>query len=114
LGLPGLSTKIEESIAHAILLDENLLLLEQNNKNTTRNSIKATVVGSARVLSYEDIVKAQKKCDGKEAGAEAVRGRHESSPTQVIRKRSRVQELEEAENEIRALGMESYCSVLRF
>ena len=33
---------------------------------------------------------------------------------QVIGKRSLGQELEEAENEIRALGMESYCSVLRF
>jgi len=32
-----------------ILLDENLLLFEQNNKKTTRNSIKATVVGSARL-----------------------------------------------------------------
>jgi hypothetical protein len=32
----------------------------------------------------------------------------------VIEKRSRGQELEEAENEIRALGMESYYSMLRF
>jgi hypothetical protein len=74
--------------------DENLLLFEQNNKKTTRNSIKATVVGSARVLSYKDIVEAQKKRDEKEAGAEAVRGRrrskrHESTLIQIIRKRSR-------------------------
>ncbi len=72
-----------------------------------------------RVLSYEDIVEAQKQRDEKEAGAEAVQGRqrskrHESTLKQVIRKRSWGQELEEAENEIRALGMESYCSVLRF
>jgi len=77
LGLPGLSREIEESIAQgreiddpcklriekmanvaenafancAILLDENLLLFEQNNKKATRNSIKATVVCSARALS---------------------------------------------------------------
>jgi hypothetical protein len=38
-----------------ILLDENLLLFEQNNDKSVRQSIKATVVGSARVLSYEDI-----------------------------------------------------------
>jgi hypothetical protein len=94
LGLPGLSREIEESIAQgreingpcklrikkmanagknafadrAILLDENPLLCEQNNKKTTCNSIKAIVVGSARVLSYEDIVKAQKKRDEKKAG----------------------------------------------
>jgi hypothetical protein len=72
----------------AILLDENLLLFEQNNKKITRNSIKATVVGSARVLSYKDIVEAQKKRDEKEEGAEAVRGRrrskqHKSTFTQV-------------------------------
>jgi hypothetical protein len=93
--------------------------LNRINKNTTCNSIKATVVGSARILSHGDIVEAQKRRDEKEAGAEAVRGRrrskrHESTPTQVIGKRSHGQELEEGGNEIRALGMESYCSVLRF
>jgi hypothetical protein len=58
----------------AILLDENLLLFEQNNEKATRKSIKATVVGSARVMSYEDIVEAQKQRDIKEA-AEVTRGR---------------------------------------
>jgi hypothetical protein len=33
----------------AILLDENLLLCEQNNEKATCKSIRATVVGSARV-----------------------------------------------------------------
>jgi hypothetical protein len=42
----------------AILLDENMLLFEQNNEKTTRISIKATVMGTAKVLSYEDIVEA--------------------------------------------------------
>jgi DDE superfamily endonuclease len=40
----------------AILLDENLLLFEQNNEKNTCTSIKATFVGIAKVLSYEDIV----------------------------------------------------------
>jgi hypothetical protein len=40
----------------AILLDENLLLFEQNNEKTTRTSIKATVVGTAKVLSYTDSI----------------------------------------------------------
>jgi hypothetical protein len=43
----------------AILLDENMLLFEQNNEKTTRTSMKATVVGTAKVLSYEDIVEAR-------------------------------------------------------
>ena len=59
----------------AILLDENLLLFEQNNEKATYKSIKATVVGSARVMSYEDIVEAQKQCNLKEAAAEVTQGR---------------------------------------
>jgi len=100
----------------AILLDENLLLFEQNNEKATRKSIRATVVGSARVMSYEDIVEAQKQRDIKEAAAEVTRGRRSkrNPAAQVLGKRSRGQELEEAEHEIRAMGMAEYCSVLDF
>lgn len=103
----------------AILLDENLLLFEQNNEKTTRTSIKATVVGTAKVLSYEDIVEAQRKPDIKEAEAVAVRDRQtleckQSTSSQVIGKRSRRHEKEEAIEQIRALGLEKYCSVLEF
>jgi hypothetical protein len=126
----SLRKRIEESIAHggeidapcksyiqklanvaetafadrAILLDENLLLFEQNNEKATRKSIRATVVGSARVMSYEDIVEAQKQRDVKEAAAEATRGRRSkrNSAAQVLGKRSRGQELEEAVHEIKA------------
>jgi hypothetical protein len=41
-------------------LNENLLLFEQNNEKITRKLIKATIVGGARVISYKDIVEAQK------------------------------------------------------
>jgi hypothetical protein len=100
-------------------LDENLLLFEQNNEKITRTSIKATVVGTAKVLSYEDIVEAQQKRDIKEAEAIVVRGRRTSKrnkPTlsQVIGKRSRSHEREEAIDEIRASGMKKYCTVLKF
>jgi hypothetical protein len=53
----------------------------------------------------------------KEASADAVRGRgrpKRRSPSQVRGKRSRSNELEVAEHEIRSLGMEEYCSVLKF
>ena len=56
-------------------MDENLLLFEQNNEKATRKSIRATVVGSVRAMSYEDIVEAQKQRNIKEAAAEATRGR---------------------------------------
>jgi len=103
----------------AILLDKNLLLFEQNNEKNTRTSIKATVVGTAKVLSYEDIIEAQQKRDMKEAEAAAARGRQTSNrnrkaPSQVLGKRSRSNEREEAIAEIRASGMEKYCSVLKF
>jgi hypothetical protein len=38
-------------------LNEKLDLFEQNNERNTRKSIKATAVGSAKVPSYEDIVR---------------------------------------------------------
>lgn len=50
----------------AILLDKNLLLFEQNNKKATRKSIRAIIVSSIKVISYKDIVKAQKQHDIKE------------------------------------------------
>ena len=48
------------------LFDENRLLFEQNNEKTTRDSVKATVVGKAKIMCFEDIVEAQKKRDKKE------------------------------------------------
>jgi hypothetical protein len=99
----------------AILLDENFLLFEQNNEKATCKSIIATVVGSARVMSYEDIVEAQKQREIKEAAAEATQRRwsKRGPSTQVHGKRSRGQELEEAEHEIKDSGMAGYCSLLR-
>lgn len=99
----------------AILLDENLLLFEQNNEKATRKSIKATVVGSARVMSYEDIVEAQKQRDIKDAATVTRSQQSKRNPTaQVLGKRSRGQALEDAEHEIRASRMAGYCSVLDF
>jgi hypothetical protein len=40
-------------------LDKNLLLFKQNNEKNAGTSIKTTIVGTAKVLSYEDIVEAQ-------------------------------------------------------
>ena len=67
-------------------------------------------------MSYEDIREAQKKRGIKEVEATAGRGqrskRCRSIPSQVLGKRSRSEEREEAMDTIRALGMEEYCSVL--
>jgi hypothetical protein len=109
-----ISNAAENAFAdRAILLDENLLLFEQNNEKATRKSIKATVVASARVMSYEDIVEAQKQRDVKEAAAEVTRSRRSkrNPAAQVLGKRSRGKELEKAEQEIRTLRMEEYSKV---
>ena len=120
LQIQKLANAAENAFAdRAILLDENLLLFEQNNERNTRKSIKATAVGSAKVMSYEDIVEAQRQRDIKDASTDSVpkrgRGRpRRKSTTQVLGKRSRSQDLEVAEQEIRLLGIEEYCSVLQF
>jgi hypothetical protein len=103
LNIQKLANAAENAFAEqAILLDKNLLLFEQNNEKATRKSIKATVVGSARVMSYEDIVEAQKQRDIKEAAAGVTRARRSKrNPlAQVLGKRSRGQELEEAEHSV--------------
>jgi hypothetical protein len=100
-----------------ILFNENLGLVEQNNEKTTRKSIKATAVSCAIVVSYEDIVEAERQRDLKEASADRLPGRRRGQlrkSTQVIRKRSRSEEVGVAQDEIKALGLEEYCSVLRF
>ena len=96
-----------------------MLLFEQNNEKTTCTSIKATIVGTAKVLSYEDIIKAQQKRDMRvtqtvAVGRRRISKRSESSPSKVIGKRIRNHEREEAIDEIRASGMKQYCSVFNF
>jgi hypothetical protein len=118
LSIQKIADAAENAFAErAILLDENLLLFEQNNEKTARTSVKATVVGTAKVMSYEDIIEAQQKRDMKDAETVAVRGRrtvHNGAPSKIIGKRTRSREREVAIDEIRASGMEEYCSVLKF
>jgi hypothetical protein len=73
-----------------LLLDENRLLFEQNNESKCRKSVKSTVVGKAKVMSYEDIVQAELKRDAKDAPV--VKGkpgpkRKSSAPVVVQAKR---------------------------
>jgi hypothetical protein len=76
------------------------------------------VTGKAKVMSYDDIVEAQRKRDAKEAGiAGGTRRsskRKTSAPAPTRGKRSRTEEAEEGECEIEALGIGSYCSILQF
>jgi hypothetical protein len=53
-------------------LDERLLLFEQNNEKIPRTSSTATVVGTAKVRSYEYVIEAQQKRDMNQAEATAA------------------------------------------
>jgi hypothetical protein len=75
------------------------------------------VIGKAKVMSYDDIVEAQIKRDAKGAGIEGRTRRAKrknSASTSLAYKRSRAEELKEAEYEIEKSGLGSYCSVLHF
>jgi hypothetical protein len=71
------------------------------------------MVGKAKVMSYENIQEAQKKRDEKEAVGKGRRGWKRKLSTQDPgpRKKSRVQEMAEAQLDIQALGLGGYCSV---
>jgi len=104
----------------ALLLDENRLLFQQNNESKCRKSTKSTVVGKAKVMSYEDIIEAQAKRAAKEAAKEAAavnrkggRKRKSPAPAGAKAKKARRSEAEVAEDEIAAGGMGDYCSVLQ-
>jgi hypothetical protein len=77
-------------------------------------------VGKAKVMSYEDIKMAQAKRAANEAikddaGVKGKRGRKRRNSTSVVKaKKARKSEVEVAEDEIAAVGMEDYCSVIQF
>jgi hypothetical protein len=116
--LQKLANAAQKSFAEcALLLDENRLLFEQNNESNCRKSTRSTVVGKAKVISYEDIAEAQAKRDAKEAAvAKGKPGRKRKSSTlaEAPAKKSRKSEVEVAEAEIEAQGLVEYCTVLSF
>jgi hypothetical protein len=107
-----LNNAAEEAFTECSLLrDDKRLLIAQNNEKVTRQSVRSTVVGSAKVMSYEDIVEAQAKRDGKVAGRTSKRKK--SAPANSQKMDSCSHQVEKDEKEINALGLADYCSVLR-
>jgi hypothetical protein len=106
-----LSNAAEKAFAErSLLLDDNRLLFAQNNEKVSRKSARSTVVGTAKVMSYEDIVEAQINRDAKVAGRIPKR---KSAPTAGQERGPRSQ-VEKSEAKIRTLGLAKYCSVLHF
>lgn len=92
-----------------LLLEENRILFKQNNEKTSRQSSGQTLVRHAKVISYEDIVKAQKKRDlAMSRPSSTQKGRSKAGDKLP----SKIEEKRKAEQEIRAWNMNNYCSVL--
>lgn len=108
--LQTLSRAAEKVFAErALLLEENRILFEQNNEKTCRKSSGQTVVGHAKVMSYDDIVEAQKKRDMAVAKEDSTRRGRSKAGDKLL---SKSEEKRKAEQEIQAWNMKDYCAVL--
>ena len=104
----------EKAIADRDLkLDDNWLLREQNNEKTTRASRRRTVVGRAKVMSYDDIMAAENDQQAKRNGTRKGKGRDEGKKRGDEGTRAE-KEIDKAHAEIQAMGLEDHCHVLRF
>ena len=116
--LQKLGNAAEKAFAQCALLhDENKLLFEQNNEAKSRVAAKSTVVGKAKVMSYEDIVNAQRKRDAKKASTGSRSGqtgkRRGRPPTTKAAEKSRNSEPEDGVREIKTSGLVEY-SIMQF
>ena len=102
----------------ALLREEIEGLLKQNDEKRSRKSLKRTVVGRGKIMSYEDIVAVRDQRMEREAS--------KRSKQSVTSRRKRVnvarcavasplsKEVQVAEAEIRAMELGNYCAVSRF
>jgi len=104
----------------SILLDKNLLLFQQNNERAVRVSTKATMVGNARVMKYEDIIKEQEARDKKELKLNGPRDRprlnreQPTLPKSELKRKPKISEREEAIREIEVAGLKDFCTIIEF
>ena len=101
------------SLRNLIEQDAHALLFKQNNEAKRRRSTKSTVVGKAKVMSYEDIedARAKRAAKGEVTAGKGKRGRKRKTPTSVEAKAKKARR--EADDEIAAGRMEDYCSVFQ-
>ena len=71
-GILKLCNAAENAFANrSLLLDENQLLFEQNCERNVRKSAQSRIIGTAKVLSYEDPCEAEKQRDLKDVATQA-------------------------------------------
>jgi hypothetical protein len=102
----------------ALLQEENQALIIQNREKKIRKSTKATKVGTAKIMSYEDIVQAKAKRDEKVVKATSRKSRKQKGAAKPVaeshKKPSYQVELEVAERQIAGSEYSEYCSVSCF
>jgi hypothetical protein len=106
----------EQSLANcALLTDENKFLVEQNCEKKARQAVRATIPGPAKIMTYEDIVRARRAQEEKEAGV-ATRKRKRAAKSQPETTGMSALEVEvaAAERQIAAAGLSEHCGVLVF
>jgi hypothetical protein len=107
--LQTLSRAAERVFAErALLLEESRILFKQNNEKICQKPSGTTVIGHAKVMSYEDIVEAQKKRDITVTKDHMRKSRSKGRDKPP----SKSEEKRKAEQEIQAWNMSGHCSVL--
>ena len=98
-----------------ILFIDNDHIRQQQDEANARKSIKSTVLGKAKVMTWEDLEEMQKKRDQKEADQEERRRKRAGSVMAVAQgNQADVGEQGAWTREVEAMGLQNYCSVLRF
>ncbi|OKP07150.1 hypothetical protein PENSUB_6110 [Penicillium subrubescens] len=93
----------------ALLCNDDERLLAQNNEKRSRTSKPARKVGNAKVMSYEDIIEAQRNLEARKASQAGKRKTNSSSGRRP--KRSCSDDVRRAEDEIQSWGFQEYCSI---
>ena len=101
----------------SLLLDENQLLFAQNNEKVIRTSMRSTITGTARVMTYDDIVAAQERKATKSRGKNGGKGKQHSTDVDKSARfgigdktTDKDQELRKSEDEIQRSGLQDWCT----
>ena len=90
----------------------------QNKEKKIRKSTKATKVGTAKIMSYKDIVQAKARRNEKAVKTTSRKPRKQKGATkplpESLKKPSHQVELEIAERQIASSEFSEYCTVLCF
>lgn len=113
-----LARSAKRAMASRDLLDEAVnTLRQQNDEKKLRQSAKAQVVGTAKVMSYQDLVEAIRVREAKDLDREARHGPTTkvsgSALPSPLDKRTRLNEAEAAEREIVSMGLQEFCSTFQ-